>query len=95
MRSNHPCLELLNVLRLAFNQDSRHCQGCIMTEQKHGTPADGMECMCCMDDIDDTNYVEYRTGEGAVDERQASQRTLRTSHSLAGASVSLRYVVHS
>lgn len=31
----------------------------------HGKPAEGMECMCCMDDIDETNYVEYRTGEGA------------------------------
>lgn len=31
---------------------------------KHGVPTDGMECMCCYDDIMEENYVEYRTGEG-------------------------------
>lgn len=33
----------------------------------HGKPVEDMECMCCMDDIDETNYVEYRTGEGVCD----------------------------
>lgn len=30
----------------------------------HGKPSEGMECACCMEDIDEGNYVEYRTGEG-------------------------------
>ncbi|CAM9348735.1 unnamed protein product [Choristocarpus tenellus] len=30
----------------------------------HGMPVEDMECMCCMEDINSENYVEYRTGEG-------------------------------
>lgn len=31
----------------------------------HREPAEDMECLCCMDDIDSSNYVEYlSTGEG-------------------------------
>lgn len=35
----------------------------------HGTATEGMECACCYDDIvggKGGNYVEYRTGEGAL-----------------------------
>ena len=39
---------------------------------EHGTATEGMECACCYDDIDGGaggNYVEYRTGEGALSAR--------------------------
>ncbi|KAG5187566.1 hypothetical protein JKP88DRAFT_235159 [Tribonema minus] len=33
-------------------------------EEGHSAPAEGKECMVCMDDIDMEKYVEYRVGAG-------------------------------
>eukprot|EP00608_Synchroma_pusillum_P005526 CAMPEP_0198429728 /NCGR_PEP_ID=MMETSP1452-20131203/9272_1 /TAXON_ID=1181717 /ORGANISM="Synchroma pusillum, Strain CCMP3072" /LENGTH=228 /DNA_ID=CAMNT_0044150145 /DNA_START=37 /DNA_END=721 /DNA_ORIENTATION=- len=33
--------------------------------EEHGNPAEGMECMCCMEDITMNLYVEYCESEGA------------------------------
>lgn len=32
--------------------------------EEHGAPAEGLECECCMEDIDAGNYVEYRATAG-------------------------------
>jgi hypothetical protein len=32
----------------------------------HGTPPDGLECMCTFEDIDSSNYVEYQTAPSGL-----------------------------
>ncbi|CAM9715916.1 unnamed protein product, partial [Heterosigma akashiwo] len=29
----------------------------------HNSPEDGAECLCCYDDVDSSNYVEYKASE--------------------------------
>lgn len=37
-----------------------------MSEFSHQTPADGLTCMSCWDDIDSTSYVEYRASSSSA-----------------------------
>lgn len=34
-------------------------------QHEHGAPVDGAECICCMEDLDAGNYVEWRAAAGA------------------------------
>lgn len=66
---SRPCRFPVSLSRLV--KQDRRPQGSMAelvtsVDQKHGKPEEGMECACCMDDIDQTNYVEYRSGEGAT-----------------------------
>jgi hypothetical protein len=36
----------------------------------HAQPAEGMECMCCMESITEENYVEYQYAEGEYEDNQ-------------------------
>lgn len=31
---------------------------------EHGAPGEGAECLCCLEDLDAGNYVEYRATAG-------------------------------
>mmetsp|Transcript_9618 Transcript_9618/g.14776 ORF Transcript_9618/g.14776 Transcript_9618/m.14776 type:complete len:153 (-) Transcript_9618:188-646(-) len=35
-----------------------------MAESQHGEPSEGLECMCCYDDINKSNYAEYQAEDG-------------------------------
>jgi hypothetical protein len=37
-----------------------------MNTDSHSTPAEGVNCMCCWDDISSANYVEYRPASGSA-----------------------------
>lgn len=35
-----------------------------MATEAHGSPAEGAECLACMEDLTSETYVEYATEEG-------------------------------